>query len=163
MFDKSILMNERHNYNFLPEFLLMVILTSLIGAVYLSIPVEIWGFKDVAVFDVWTFEHVASGMVISSFAISQRKWFFHPIALTLLISFGWEMVEHYIETQSYPLLMDWFAGTEHWANRIVADQLAVLIGFTLVKAFPEKLFWARMFSFVFVLGHIVLGTSMYFH
>ncbi len=168
MFDKSIILEERYHHNFLPELKLMGSLSLVIVLTYLLLPimgtsVSIWGYKDEAIFDIWTIEHVASGMGVAYFAISQRKWFHHPIALMILICAFWELAEHYLETQSFEALMFWFAGTEHWVNRILSDQLAVLAGFTLVKAFPNVIMFARLFSICFVGLHVWLGSSMYFH
>ena len=168
MFDKSIILRERNHYNFIPEAKMIITLILVITFVYLLLPlfgksVSIWGYKDEAIFDIWTVEHVVSGMGVAYFAILQRKWFQHPIALLILICAFWELTEHYLETQSFEILMDWFAGTEHWMNRILSDQLAVLLGFTLIKAFPNLISYARFFSICFVGFHVWLGSSMYFH
>jgi len=168
MFDKSIIQRERYQYNFLPEVQLMIFLGLVLTLSYCVLPifgssVKVWGYKDEAIFDIWTVEHVASGMGVAYFAILQRKWFHHPIALLILICVFWELTEHYLETQSFEALMFWFAGTEHWMNRILSDQLAVLLGFTIIKAFPQLISHARVFSICFVGLHIWLGSSMYFH
>lgn len=168
MLDKSIVLEERHHHPFLPEIKMMFTLSLGITFVYFLLPligssVSIWGYKDEAIFDIWSLEHVASGMGIAYFTISQRKWFKHPIGLLIIISGFWEVTEHYFETDSFPFLMDWFTGTEHWVNRLLSDQLAILFGFTLIKAFPGLILFARVFSISFVSLHICLGSSMYFH
>jgi hypothetical protein len=160
--DKKLL-QERYLYNFVPEVMLISTLLMLIIVINIVGNIPLYGYKTSSIFDIWSFEHVASGIFISSFTISFRNKFQHPLALTILISFIWETIEHYIETVGPDFLVLWFGGVEHWSNRILADGLMITVGFLLVKAFPSCRLPARGFSLIFIIFHIYVGDSMYFH
>ena len=68
---------------------------------------EIWGYKEAAFFDVWSIEHIAMGIAITSivcaFKQSARYGHVFPnqygvVFCVLLFSFAWEATEHYMET-----------------------------------------------------------------
>lgn len=92
----------------------------------------------------------------------KNKQFFLEIILVLLVSFIWETIEHYLEIIGP--LVEWFAGVEFWANRIIFDGLFVFLGFLFIKNFPKFITFARIFSFLWLVIHIfVFPDSMYLH
>ncbi len=163
LLDKSIINNERHNYPPYPELMMLSVLGILVLVFCNVVPVQIWGHKTISVFDIWTIQHVVSGMTVSYITIGMRNKFFHPLALMLLFVITWEVWEHYGETVTPPAIMAWFGGTEHWVNRMIADPMAAILGFYLIKTHPYMISYARYFSIVFIGFHLVVGSSMYFH
>jgi len=160
---KEIIFSEKDKYSFKPEvqiilFGLLVCLASLVVT-----DVSFFGHKTTAIFDIWTLVHVATGAVLGYFAIIMRGMkFHHPIMLLLLISFGWEIAEHYIELSNLPYLSEWFGGQESIENRLIADQIAVVLGFFLIKWNPKFLPVALFIAVGILAVHIGLGDSMYF-
>lgn len=140
---------------------------------------QLYGLKTHALLDVWTIEHIASGMsvgMISKQVVEKhlvKDGVFIPLLLQLrvqllvifLLSFCWEMVEHYLETGLAGAAVEyWFQGVEHWSNRLVSDHLAVLAGFFIFLKFPVVLWPARVFSIVWLVVHIfIFPHSMYLH
>jgi hypothetical protein len=143
--------------------------------------VLLWGFKTEAAFDLWSLEHLANGIAMAfSAQVITKKLFKSPelspaqrntisFILVLVISLFWENVEHYLEAGILPGLIGerityWFQGVEHWTNRLIADNIMILLGWFIYTK-QNKLFWAaRIFSTVWMLVHIfVFPHSMYLH
>jgi hypothetical protein len=141
----------------------------------------IWGFKTEAAFDVWSLEHLANGIAMAAAARMVTGKFFkgndmtgvqrRPVELimVLLIALFWENVEHYVEAGVLPGVIGdritfWFQGIEHWSNRLVADNLMVILGWFIYTK-QNRLFWlARIFSALWMIVHIfVFPHSMYLH
>ncbi len=61
--------------------------------------------------------HVSARMPINVYVLS-----------TLLVAYAWETLEHYLEADSWPVVMYWMQGVEFWGNRMMADPAAVLLG-----------------------------------
>jgi hypothetical protein len=141
----------------------------------------IWGFKTEAAFDVWSLEHLANGIAMAAVArlvtaklfkssgITPQQRKAVELVLVLLIALFWENVEHYVETGLLPGALGdritfWFQGIEHWTNRLIADNLMVLLGWFIYTK-QNRLFWiARIFSALWMIFHIfVFPHSMYLH
>ena len=140
----------------------------------------IWGVKTVSVFDVWTFEHLLSGISIGALAIhinskvfknrfkvtnenNQMKYF--DILFVLLIAYCWETVEHYLEVGLMGIKVEyWFQGVEYWANRILSDPLITVVGYYIAKNNPNLVLPARIISIIWLFIHVVIFPhSMYLH
>lgn len=141
---------------------------------------EIWGWKTVAIFDVWTIEHILSGLSIGSLvAVRNTKVFADKLGLdpgqiatryfdlvgVLFLAFAWESVEHYLETGlAGPAVAYWFQGVELWANRLISDPLMLVIGYYIVKKNPWMVNPARVLSLAWLIVHIFFFPhSMYLH
>jgi hypothetical protein len=141
----------------------------------------IWGFKTEAAFDVWSLEHLANGIAMAAFSRMFTGKFlkfngssdtlrkFVEFTIVLVIALFWENAEHYIEAGLLPgaageAVTYWFQGVEHWTNRLVADNIMVLLGWFIYTR-QEKIFWvARIFSAVWMIVHIfIFPHSMYLH
>jgi len=148
----------------------------------------IWGLKTISIFDVWTFEHILTGISVGTgVIISNRKSLgeifnsvkdkiFHPHKLNLIlykydiifllfIAYIWETLEHYIETGLMgQWLMQWFAGVEFWPNRLISDPLMLVLGYFLAKKFPVLVWPARVLSLLWIVVHLwIFQDSMYLH
>ncbi|MDR0709382.1 MAG: hypothetical protein LBF77_04880 [Spirochaetaceae bacterium] len=141
----------------------------------------IWGFKTEAAFDVWSLEHLANGIAMAAFARMVAGKFLKlnsgndavrklvEFIIVLLIALFWENVEHYIEAGLLPgvtgeRITYWFQGVEHWTNRLIADNIMVLLGWFIYTK-QNRIFWAtRIFSTMWMIVHIfIFPHSMYLH
>ncbi len=134
----------------------------------------IWGHKTDSFLDVWSIEHLVMGISLGSlYFLAQRLGLSklmlpetsNRIILILLISFIWETIEHYLETGMAGAGVEtWFAGVEHWSNRLISDHLMVIIGVMIYSYFPLLLWPARIFSVLWLFVHIfIFQDSMYLH
>lgn len=141
---------------------------------------ELWGLKTDATFDVWTIEHLLSGLSIGSFvAIKNRQTFdshlklepTHPIIrrfdliAVLFIAFAWEALEHYLETGMAGARVEyWFQGVEHWSNRLISDPIMLVVGYEIMRRWSVTVLPARILSAIWLIVHIfVFPHSMWLH
>jgi len=140
----------------------------------------IWGFKTVAIFDVWTFEHLLSGISIGAIAIRCNmkifkskldldsgyiKTRYFDLIFVLLAAYAWETVEHYLESGlTGDVVAFWFQGVEFWANRIISDPLITVMGYYIAMSIPALVTPARIISLIWLLAHVfIFPHSMYLH
>lgn len=135
---------------------------------------QLWGLKTISALDVWSIEHVLTGITIGSLvAWSSRldKPSDHTLVQRLelykllFIAYLWECIEHYLEEglAGYAVAQ-WFQGVEHWSNRLITDPLCVLLGYMLYKRYTWLRVPARIFSCLWLIVHIfVFPHSMYLH
>ena len=141
----------------------------------------LWGLKTVAMFDVWTFEHILAGVSIGQISKNKNRkhiknlnpnlpyahktviWF--EILLVLALAYAWEALEHYLESGLAGNMVEfWFQGVEHWTNRLIADPLMLVVGYYLVKRFPRFIMPARVLSIGWLIVHIfIFPHSMWLH
>lgn len=137
-----------------------------------------WGVKTEAAFDVWSIEHLIMGVtagwiadkiiskkMIGDEQISENLRIKINFVIVLLIAYMWETLEHYIETGLMGnRIAFWFQGVEHWSNRLIFDNLMVLLGWLLYIKRGGFVWFARVFSVVWLTVHIFLFPhSMYLH
>ena len=149
--------------------------------------VLIFGDKTLALFDVWSIEHLVAGMSIGSisFVLNRRyrvatqlgeliegesllfklNKYYVDILFLLLFAFVWEAIEHYLETGAVnPAVTFWFQGVEYHLNRLLTDPLLVLVGGLLSMKYRRIVLPARIFSLVWLVFHIfIFPHSMYLH
>ena len=120
------------------------------------------GDKTVAFFDIWSIEHLMVGIILTFIlnkTFPNKK--VNLILLLLLISGFWECSEHYLEEGLLgPKIQDWFAGIEHWGNRLIGDNLVMAMGYLIYNKYPKSIYLAGIFSFVFFLFHLCCPSSM---
>jgi len=147
-----------------------------IGQMYSLLHI-LWGMKTQAIFDVWTIEHVLSGVSVGH-AVRKRNhrafckilgadhqhhsWYF-SLTGVLFVAYAWETVEHYLEAGLMgPAVTYWFQGVEFWPNRLIADPLMLVIGYAIDKRWPSLVLPARFVSLAWLCVHIfVFPHSMY--
>ena len=140
----------------------------------------IWGFKTIAIFDVWTIEHFLSGISIGALAVrcnmkifknkldldsQDIKTQYFDLIFVLLVAYSWETVEHYMESGlAGDIVAYWFQGVEFWANRVLSDPLITVIGYYIAMANPVLVTPARIVSLIWLLVHVfIFPHSMYLH
>lgn len=140
----------------------------------------LWGLKTIALFDVWTFEHILSGVSVGNLVKKKHKKSLLPhilqakqpailqyadILLVLLIAFAWEALEHYLEMGiAGQQVAYWFQGVEHWSNRLISDPLMLVLGYMIAKKYPKIVLPARILSVIWLIVHVfIFPHSMYLH
>lgn len=160
---RNIVFSEKDKYSFRPEVQIIGFGLLICLAAWIIGDAKLFGHKSVAIFDIWTFTHVAAGAVLSFVAILMRHIdLHHPIMLLLIMVLGWEVVEHYLEISQLQYVSSWFAGEETIMNRLVADQIAAVAGFLLIKWRPQLLPFFLVIAGGILGLHLCLGSSMYF-
>lgn len=137
----------------------------------------IWGLKTEAAFDVWSIEHLVMGVsvgwlsmwiaskLIGDEKISDALRLKISFVVTLLVAFMWETLEHYLEIGlAGETVQNWLQGVEHWSNRLIFDNLMVMSGWWIYQQKNRIVWFARVFSVVWLFVHIVIFPhSMYLH
>jgi hypothetical protein len=85
--------------------------------------------------------------------------------LTFALALLWENIEHYAEAGLFGANVTyWFQGVEHWSNRLVADNLMVLLGWYVYMQKKSFAWAAKALSLSWLLVHVfVFPHSMYLH
>lgn len=138
----------------------------------------LFGLKTEAWLDVWSLEHLISGITLSTMVtllcgrvfpekgLSPTLRFRLHILCTLWLAYLWEVVEFYMEAgyTGLPGVTYWFQGVEFWGNRLITDPGLTLLG-AVIGLKRRRLRWpARIFAFGWLYMHIaVFPHSMYLH
>ena len=122
--------------------------------------IELIGHKTTAIFDIWSVVHFLTGCGLAypmatlsqRFKLGERE----KIALVLLISAIWELVEIYLElgTIGGEAVQFWFQGVEHPLNRIFGDQILLLLGYLLTRNSMRASLLAKTASGAWLLWHV---------
>lgn len=137
----------------------------------------LWGYKTQALFDVWSIEHILSGVSVGHIVRKHHRklfdrllgrdhkvesWHLNLIGV-LCLGFAWECIEHYLETGLAGGAVEyWFQGVEMWGNRIVTDPLMLVLGYIIAKRYPIAIWPARVASVAWLFTHVFLFPhSMY--
>ena len=140
----------------------------------------LWGLKTVALFDVWTIEHILSGLSVGSLVKEKnreelgrllKKRSHRVVSLrfdligVLFAAYIWEALEHYLEVGLAGVRVEyWFQGVEMWGNRLITDPLMLVLGYWIVTRYPKLVWPARITSVLWLIVHIfVFPHSMYLH
>ena len=119
------------------------------------------GNKTEAFFDIWSFEHLMTGIIL---AFILNKAFLNKrsnLILFLALSFLWEFIEYYLERGLFGIkIQNWFAGNEYWGNRLIGDNLVMLLGYIIYTRYPKSIFYAVLLSLTFLCFHLFLPSSM---
>lgn len=140
----------------------------------------IWWLKTVALFDVWTFEHILSWLSVwhavrkKNHEIYKEKLNIEPQSVktkyfdllwVLFLAYAWETLEHYLETWlAWEAVEYWFQGVEMWWNRLITDPLMLVLWYMIAKKYPSLVMPARVLSIILLFVHIfIFPHSMYLH
>lgn len=140
----------------------------------------LWWLKTVALMDVWTIEHLLSGISVwhsvknNNHKVFKKKlWLESHHIITrhfdiigvLFFAYLWETVEHYLETGlAGAVVQNWFQGVEFWPNRIIFDPLMLVLWYLIAKKYPKLVNPARICSLIWLFVHIfIFPHSMYLH
>ena len=121
----------------------------------------IFGDKTSAIFDIWSVEHLLTGIILAFILaklLPNKKSIF---LLLLLVSCFWECLEHYLEEGLMgQKIQTWFAGTEYWGNRLFGDNLMIILGYVLYRKYPKTAYIAFVLVGIFLTIHLMFPSSM---
>lgn len=161
MLDKSIKKMEVQKKDISSfEMLFFCFFVAVVCLSFLFTDVKIWGDKTDAMFDIWFLQHTLSGMIISFILLSFPYTSKCSLFIVITIAYSWELLEFFLETDSYVFVMTWMAGLEHPANRFAIDPLAAILGYILINKFPGWIYFCISLNICFALLHLWLGDSM---
>lgn len=137
----------------------------------------LFGCKTEAAFDVWSIEHLVMGVSVGWFAgkmvsiltknetVSESLKLKISFLITLLVAYFWETLEHYLETGLWgDAVTNWLYGVEHWSNRLIFDNVMVILGWWIYNQKNRLVWFARVFSIIWLFVHIfIFPHSMYLH
>ena len=140
----------------------------------------VWGLKTSSLMDVWTIDHVLTGMSVGCFSLFFNKKIqakysvvvgdrsfctIIDIVMVLFLAFLWETLEHYLEMGLMgPHVEYWFQGVEYWANRFIFDPLMLVFGYMYIRKYPSQINVFRVLSVMWLVVHIfIFPHSMYLH
>jgi hypothetical protein len=141
--------------------------------------VILWGYKTVAIFDIWSLEHFINGIAFAGLVeliarrifnkgeIKPASWKIINLFIGLALALFWECIEHYLEAGLIPgaigaRISFWFQGVEFWLNRLVGDTLTVTLGWYVYTRNNKLALPAKIFSLVWMIVHIFFfPDSMY--
>ena len=137
--------------------------------------IELFGNKTTAFLDLWSIEHILSGISIGAM-VSFINYKYHnslspktlvriDIIAILFLAYLWESIEIYLELGLLGSQVEfWLNGIEHWSNRLISDPLMMLIGYFIGLNFPITIHPARTLSVIWLFVHIfIFPHSMYIH
>lgn len=124
----------------------------------------IWGDRTEAIFDLWSFQHILSGILISLIAsatlpsrISRRKF----LLVILLVALSWEAIELSIEIGFFgQTASQWKRGFEHWGNRFIGDPAMVMLGSIIAPKLKSVWKWVLVSAAVWLIANIAAPNSM---
>ena len=141
----------------------------------------IFGYKTVAMFDIWSLEHFINGICTAAvinlltkkasgkLEINSQSQKIIGFILVFTCALFWECIEHYVEAgviggEIGARVTHWFQGVEHWSNRLIGDTLTVMLGWIVYTLCKKLAVPAKIFSVIWLLVHIfIFPDSMYLH
>ena len=116
-----------------------------------------FGDKQVATFDLWSFQHLWSGIIIT-FIFKKRH---NPLLITMTLTYLWEALEWWMESGGLGVVVaSWKAGHEHWTNRLIGDPGMMAIGLTLYRQQPKVIYPTICLSIVWLIVNIIAPNCM---
>jgi hypothetical protein len=123
-----------------------------------------FGERSEAAFDLWSFQHLLAGILISAIIFRMRRFrsWSERMTMVLLVEFIWEVAELFMEAGCFgQRIAAWKGGFEHWSNRLVGDPLAVFLGVLLAKRFPSSWKIALFPAAIWLGTNITYKSSMF--
>jgi hypothetical protein len=123
---------------------------------------KIWGLKTVALFDVWSFEHLIGGITVGAIIIfflkqNPKNKILKPI-IFLFLAYFWEFIEYNLElgVSHINVVTYWFQGVEFWGNRLITDPMLGLIGYFIALNYKRYINFAKIISISWYIVHIFI-------
>lgn len=126
---------------------------------------QLFGYRQVAMFDLWSFQHLMSGVLIGAILrwlapnISASK--LHFISAVMLITYGWEALELQMELGTFGhSVSQWKVGFEHWSNRLVGDPLLGASGALTARRYQQAWKFVLIPVAIWLTINVLSPTSM---
>ena len=126
-----------------------------------SLPLLI-GYKDSAVFDLWSVQHFLMGVVTGRIILQKFKEPLVFVSAMLFVALAWEGLEILMEAGEMGITISvWKGGFEHWGNRLIGDPLVVTLGGLISR--KNHRFWkyALIYCISWLALNVVMPDSMY--
>jgi len=123
------------------------------------------GDRSEAIFDLWSFQHFFSGMLLGSMlarinATAKISWQKFAI-LMLMLALSWEATELAMESGLFgQAVSHWKRGFEHWGNRFIGDPSMVVLGGLLARRFKSAWKWVLLPTCAWLIANIASPNSM---
>lgn len=140
---------------------------------------QLWGLKTESWFDVWSIEHLLTGISLGGLSILLHQWRgkklcnadlscsqqYQETIFVLLVAFVWEALEHYLETGLLgERVTYWFQGVEFFGNRLITDPLLMLAGLYIARRYSWMTLPARAIGLIWLSVHVfIFEHSMVLH
>jgi hypothetical protein len=142
----------------------------MIGEMFTWMIDHLWGSKTDAMFDLWSLQHIVTGMAIAPmmvdgfgnrikqiFSLGKERIFrFADILGVLFFAYLWEAIEFYMEIGAFGSgVAHWYRGMEFWPNRFIADPLLLVAGYLVARKHPNIFYPAITLSATWITVAIV--------
>jgi len=123
------------------------------------------GDRSEAIFDLWSFQHFCSGILIGSLlvhiGIAPKATWQKFVLIILVLALGWETAELAMESGLFgQAIANWKHGFEHWGNRFIGDPLMVTLGGLFARRFKSAWKWVLIPASVWLIVNIASPNSM---
>lgn len=123
------------------------------------------GDRSEAMFDLWSFQHFCSGILIGSLlayvGVASKLTRQRFVLLILVIALSWEVTELAMESGLFgQAVAHWKRGFEHWSNRFIGDPGLVILGGLLARRFKSAWKWVLVPVSVWLVANIASPDSM---
>ena len=128
---------------------------------------RIIGDRCDAILDMWSLQHLCSGMLIGSIIIGIRlvekdKMLLRFILMVIALELCWEAAELLMEAGYFGhTVSNWKQGYEHWGNRFIGDPFMTVLGGLLARKFSSLWKIALIITLIWMTVNIAAPNSMY--
>lgn len=118
----------------------------------------LFGDKTVATFDLWSGQHLLTGMILGAVLRNRSR---QPFLVVIIIAYGWEVVEWSMESGWWgSAVAHWKHGHEHWSNRLFSDPLMAMVGAKLSLRFRVLIWVAIPVTIIWCVANILAPDCM---
>jgi len=122
----------------------------------------LFGYRDHAVFDLWSIHHLLAGIVIGKIVLFKFKKPVYLVCAVLIVALTWEGLELLMDYGSMGTeISTWKGGFEHWGNRLVGDPLMVTTGGWIARKNHQLWKYALIYCIVWFSINAISPNSMY--
>ena len=124
----------------------------------------LFGDKQTSVFDLWTVQHIAVGMIVGYIVKKYIHSKIYFVISILIIAYSWEFLEYFAEVGFFGTNVAlWFGGVELQFNRIVIDPLTFLLGaLSVYKGMSPKILYTTVtLSLIWFVLNLMMPSVTY--
>jgi len=130
----------------------------LTGRTDLPLP---FGYRNYAVFDLWSIHHGFAGVVIGKIVLQKFEKPLTFVCAVLIVALSWEGLELLMEYGNMGTAISaWKGGYEHWGNRLIGDPLMVMVGGLIARKNHQIWKYALIYCIVWFSLNAISSDSM---